>query len=76
MGVFRESLTSDTVKALTELGLPITFVGFEVGVQLPIGNELAISLSNDHPTISAFMSYRKTCDGHSKNLIAQNPDCD
>ena len=71
-----ESLTRDTVEALTELSLPITFVGFEVGEQLPIGNGLSKVLGEDHPTISAFLSYRKTGDGHSKQLVAQNPAFD
>ena len=52
--------TRTTINTLVKMGKPITYVGFEVGVRIRVGKEMARRLGRDHPTTESFYLYRAT----------------
>jgi inosine-uridine nucleoside N-ribohydrolase len=52
--------TRTTINTLVKMEKPITYVGFEVGVRIRVGKEMARRLGRDHPTTESFYLYRAT----------------
>jgi len=77
-----KNITKTTMNALAEMGKPIVYVGFEVGVQVHVGVEMIKRLGREHPTTEAFYlgkgtrnTTKKTIDEGSF-LTSENPAFD
>jgi|GEM_PF-524851 len=77
-----KNITKTTMNALAALGKPIVYIGFEVGIQVPVGVEMIKRLGREHPTTEAFYlgkgtrnTTKKTIDEVSF-LTSENPAFD
>ncbi|MCP5027751.1 MAG: hypothetical protein GY929_15865 [Actinomycetia bacterium] len=50
-------VTAVTIDRLTTLGIPMTFVGYEVGRPVKVGREVIRRLGRQHPTSESFFQY-------------------
>jgi hypothetical protein len=64
------------IKALAALGLPLTYVGAEIGAEVLVGQEIVDRLGRDHPTSEAYYQYNLTYSGDGEGLRAENPAYD
>ena len=52
--------TKSALDALAKLGKPITYIGYEQGIRIAVGREVAEKLGRKHPTTESYYQYRST----------------
>jgi hypothetical protein len=67
--------TKNTLETLASLGKPLTYIGWEQGVKVPIGKEMVKKLGRKHPTTESYFLMRHV-KPDATELPADNPAFD
>ena len=67
--------TKNTMETLASLGKPLTYIGWEQGVKVPIGKEMVKKLGRKHPTTESYFLMRHV-KPDATELPADNPAFD
>ncbi|MCE9546617.1 MAG: nucleoside hydrolase [Planctomycetia bacterium] len=67
--------TKYTLETLASLGKPLTYIGWEQGIKIPIGRELTKRLGRNHPTTESYWLMRHV-DPKATELPNDNPAYD
>lgn len=54
------SVTKSAIEGLAKLGKPMIYIGFEQGIRVHVGREIAEKLGRKHPTTESYYLYRST----------------
>ncbi len=54
----------------------MTYVGYKVGLKVPVGRKIVRRLGRDHPTSEAYFQFRLTYGGEGEDLASDNPAFD
>jgi inosine-uridine nucleoside N-ribohydrolase len=68
-------VTAAALGRLSALGIPMTFVGWEVGIRVLAGREIIDRLGRDHPSSEAYFQYVSTSEDGTE-LTDENPAYD
>lgn len=71
-----KGITRATMDTLAKMGKPITYVGYKVGLKVPVGRKIVRRLGRDHPTSEAYFQFRLTYGGEGEDLASDNPAFD
>lgn len=74
--------TKVTMDTLTKMGKSLTFIGYEQGIKVRVGQKLTEKLGRKHPTTESYYLYRHTApnpadsDKKARQLVRDNPAFD